>query len=129
MVNKADLADSKKLAVLKQALNNELNEEYIIISAKKQDDISRLKLLLGKLTETNRLHESDSIVSNIRHYEALSRSSESLARVIEGIAGKIPQDLVAMDLRQGIYYLGEIIGEISADDILGNIFKNFCIGK
>jgi tRNA modification GTPase len=55
--------------------------------------------------------------------------SESLERVLSGIDNKIPEDLIAIDVRQAIHYLGEISGEITTDEILGNIFKNFCIGK
>jgi tRNA modification GTPase len=69
------------------------------------------------------------IVTNIRHSEALKHVSESLGRVITGLADQLPEDLIAMDIRQAIHYLGEITGEITSDEILGNIFRNFCIGK
>jgi len=65
----------------------------------------------------------------MRHYDALLHVSESLGRVISGFEDKIPEDLIAIDIRQAIHYLGEITGEITTDEILGNIFKNFCIGK
>jgi tRNA modification GTPase len=65
----------------------------------------------------------------MRHYEALSKVSESLGRVLDGLDSSIPEDLIAIDIRQAIHYLGEITGEITSDEILGNIFKNFCIGK
>ncbi|MBP7038926.1 MAG: tRNA uridine-5-carboxymethylaminomethyl(34) synthesis GTPase MnmE, partial [Bacteroidales bacterium] len=55
--------------------------------------------------------------------------SESLGRVIDNLENQLPEDLIAMDIRQAIHYLGEITGEITSDEILGNIFKNFCIGK
>jgi tRNA modification GTPase len=69
------------------------------------------------------------IITNLRHYEALLHVSESLGRVISGLEDQIPEDLIAIDIRQAIHYLGEITGEITSDEILGNIFKNFCIGK
>ena len=72
---------------------------------------------------------SNIIVSNIRHYNSLYESKLSIDRVLEGIESKIPTDLVAQDIRQILHYLGEITGEITTDEILGNIFKNFCIGK
>jgi tRNA modification GTPase len=59
----------------------------------------------------------------------LSRVSESLGRVLEGLDNNISEDLVAIDIRQAIHYLGEITGQITTDEILENIFKNFCIGK
>jgi len=129
VVNKTDLVESDQLSELKKSLCSIEEEDCILINATSQDDVNRLKEMLGSVTGTNRLDETNTIVTNIRHYEALSRSTESLERVIEGIDEGIPQDLVAMDLRQAIHYLGEIIGEISSDDILANIFKNFCIGK
>jgi len=75
------------------------------------------------------LNSNDVIVTNIRHYEALLRVSESLDRVLTGLENQIPEDLIAIDIRQAIHYLGEITGQITSDEILGNIFKNFCIGK
>jgi tRNA modification GTPase len=77
----------------------------------------------------DKLSSDDVIITNIRHYEALVRVSESLGRVIAGLEDQIPEDLIAMDIRQAIHYLGEITGEITSDEILGNIFRNFCIGK
>ena len=59
----------------------------------------------------------------------LLRVSESLGRVLSGLEDSIPEDLIAIDIRQAIHYLGEITGEITTDEILGNIFRNFCIGK
>jgi tRNA modification GTPase len=63
------------------------------------------------------------------HYEALLKVSESLSRVEEGLNNNIPEDLIAIDIRQAIHYLGEITGEITTDELLGNIFRNFCIRK
>jgi tRNA modification GTPase len=76
-----------------------------------------------------RLNTEDVIITNIRHYEALLRVSESLGRVISGLEDQIPEDLIAIDIRQAIHYLGEITGAITTDEILANIFRNFCIGK
>ena len=75
------------------------------------------------------LKHQDVIISNIRHFNALSSASESLHRVLEGLSSSLPQDLLAQDIRETLHYLGEITGEITTDEILGNIFKNFCIGK
>ena len=71
----------------------------------------------------------DVVVTNLRHYEILIKALEAAKRAKEGIESHIPSDLVANDIRETIHYLGEITGEISTDEILGNIFKNFCIGK
>jgi tRNA modification GTPase len=69
------------------------------------------------------------VISNIRHFEALSLAADNLNRVKEGLSSGLPSDLLAQDLRQVTHYLGEITGEITTDEVLGNIFKNFCIGK
>jgi tRNA modification GTPase len=75
------------------------------------------------------LSSDDIIITNIRHYNSLIKVSESLERVISGLMDQVPEDLIAIDIRQAIHYLGEITGEITSDEILGNIFRNFCIGK
>ena len=84
---------------------------------------------LSEIVMKERLSSDDVIITNIRHYEALKNVSESIGRVISGLENQIPEDLIAIDIRQAIHYLGEITGEITSDEILGNIFRNFCIGK
>jgi tRNA modification GTPase len=69
------------------------------------------------------------MVTNQRHVQALSDARASLLRVREGLAFGLPTDLAAQDIREAIYHLGSIVGEISTDEVLGNIFRNFCIGK
>jgi len=69
------------------------------------------------------------LVNNSRHFEALSHALESINEVQKGFETGIPSDLIAIDLRQSLYYLGSITGEITSDEILGNIFGKFCIGK
>jgi tRNA modification GTPase len=68
-------------------------------------------------------------VTNQRHIQALSDARISLWRVSEGLNAGLPTDLAAQDIREAIYHLGSIVGEISSDEVLGNIFRNFCIGK
>ena len=71
----------------------------------------------------------DTVVTNLRHYESLYNANNSLLEVKNGINASISGDLLAMNIRQALYYLGEITGEITTDDLLGNIFSKFCIGK
>jgi tRNA modification GTPase len=104
-------------------------EKLLFISAKNSSGIEELKSKLGELVGNEKVEEESIIITNIRHYDALLKVSESLERVLSGIDNKIPEDLIAIDVRQAIHYLGEISGEITTDEILGNIFKNFCIGK
>ena len=74
--------------------------------------------------------DSDTVlITNARHHSALLATAESLIRVKDGLRSGIPSDLVAQDLRDALYHLGTITGEISSDEILGNIFSHFCIGK
>jgi tRNA modification GTPase len=99
------------------------------ISAGKGTGIEDLKRALPGIAGIDRINAEDVIISNIRHYDALLKVSESLERVRSGLNDKLQEDLIAMDIRNAIHYLGELTGEITNDEILGNIFRNFCIGK
>jgi len=88
-----------------------------------------LKKHLTSSVETGSLKAPQYIVTNARHYEALKNVSSSLQRALEGFRDGIPTVLIATDVRQAIYYLGLITGRITPDDILGEIFSKFCIGK
>jgi tRNA modification GTPase len=105
------------------------NDQMLFISAKTGSGIDELKLKLGELSGNDKIQDESIIITNIRHYDALIKVSENLERVLSGLDNKVPEDLIAIDVRQAIHYLGEISGEITTDEILGNIFKNFCIGK
>jgi len=129
LINKTDLSDQEALVQLKREIWLESDEVLLFISAKENTGLDKLRAELGRVVEKENLGSDSVIVSNIRHYEALLRVSESLDRVMEGLKNKIPEDLIAIDIRQAIHYLGEITGEITTDELLGNIFRNFCIGK
>lgn len=104
-------------------------EEIIPISALTG---SNLDTLIRKLIATVNLHAldvSDAIVSNVRHYEALTHARSSIGRIRSGIKSGLTAEFISQDIRECLHYLGEITGEITTDDILKNIFKNFCIGK
>ena len=99
------------------------------ISAKTGSGISTLRDLLAS-TQRDLLGDSDTtLVTNQRHVQALTDARTSLLRVREGLAAALPTDLAAQDIREAIYHIGSIVGEISTDEVLGNIFRNFCIGK
>jgi tRNA modification GTPase len=129
LVNKTDTDTGQKRREIEGNFGLAENESLIFISAKTGLGVAELKAKLGRLTGTDQILTESVVVSNIRHYEALSKVTESLERVLSGLEDKIPEDLIAIDVRQAIHYLGEITGEITTDEILGNIFKNFCIGK
>ena len=107
--------------------NKDIN--IISISAKEKTGIDDLKSAIAA-SQKDILGNSDAVlVSNIRHFDALSSAATALERVEAGLSSGTPTDLVAQDLREALYHLGSILGEISTDEILGNIFRNFCIGK
>jgi tRNA modification GTPase len=128
LINKTDLSSDGLQLKLEQKIRLAENDKLLFISAKEKTGLDELRSLLNEMTGTN-LSSDEVIITNIRHYEALMRVSESLGRVLSGLEENIPEDLIAIDIRQAIHYLGEITGEITTDEILGNIFKNFCIGK
>jgi len=102
--------------------------ECIFVSAKRKENIN---LILDKLSEYIEQESitDNTIVSNTRHYEALKNSLDAVSSIYDGFQNNIPSDLVAIDIRKALHHLGEITGEITTDEILGNIFSKFCIGK
>lgn len=101
----------------------------IPISAKTGKGVENLKSQLLELVNTGALRNNETIVTNSRHYDALLKALEAVQQVRQGMDAEIPGDLLAIDIRQVLYHFGEITGEITTDDLLGNIFANFCIGK
>jgi tRNA modification GTPase len=127
--NKTDLDDGRRRNDILDNIKLQSGESLLFISARTGEGVDSLKKKLGEVMDQKRLYSENVIVTNIRHYNALSQVTESLRRVLEGLENGLPEDLIAIDIRQAIHYLGEITGEITTDEILGNIFKNFCIGK
>lgn len=107
---------------------NELEGKGIFISAKNKLNIDELVNQLGA-TVGDYGKEDQTIVTNARHFDILKKCEASLVKVEEGLEMQIPGDLLAMDIRETLHHLGEITGQITTDDLLGNIFANFCIGK
>jgi len=107
----------------------EFEEEIIFISAHQKTNLEKLQeTFVAKVMEKN-ISAGGTIVTNARHYENLLRIDESLEKVVEGVKSQITGDFLAMDIRQALFYLGEITGTITTDDLLDNIFSKFCIGK
>jgi tRNA modification GTPase len=129
LINKIDMVSDNRQAELKSGIRLGDNDRLLFISAKEKSGLDDLRLKLAEFAMKDKLSSDDVIITNIRHYEALNHVSESLGRVIAGLEDQIPEDLIAIDIRQAIHYLGEITGEITSDEILGNIFRYFCIGK
>lgn len=106
------------------------NCKVIPISAKTGKGLSTLTKTLGEIGSEITGSTDETLVTNARHYEALVRAASALERVRAGLhIATLPPDLIAQDLREALYHLGEIVGEITTDETLGNIFRNFCIGK
>ena len=101
----------------------------LLISAKNNEGVNNLKDLLLSYVNTGALRNNETIVTNTRHYDSLLKAFEEIQKVKYGLDSELSGDLLAIDIRQALHYFGEITGEITNDDLLGNIFANFCIGK
>jgi len=128
LLNKSDLLSESEREE-KQHLLPELKAERLFISAKKRQNTDQLQQLLLKAADIPQIGEHDVVVTNLRHYEALMNALEAVRRVKEGLDTGITSDFISQDIRECMFYLGEITGQISTDEILGNIFSKFCIGK
>ncbi|MCD6354386.1 MAG: tRNA uridine-5-carboxymethylaminomethyl(34) synthesis GTPase MnmE, partial [Prolixibacteraceae bacterium] len=126
--NKADLGFTNADKLLSKVRLAD-NEDIIFISAKQGQNIYSLKQLITEKAQLKDISEQEVIVSNARHYEILKNAHEAISRVLTGLDAGITGDFLAQDIRECLHYLGEITGEISTDEVLGHIFKNFCIGK
>ena len=129
VINKSDLITRKAADEMKKELAELTRLPVVFVSAVKGSGIENLKKHLIASVETGSLESPQYIVTNARHYEALRNVSASLQRVLDGFRDGIPTVLIATDVRQAIYHLGLITGRITPDDILGEIFSKFCIGK
>lgn len=124
--NKADLLTD---SIKNIPTNLPDNVQSIFISAKNKENIQKLQELLIEAAHLPSLSQNDIIVTNVRHYEALIRALEAIHRVQEGLNINLSGDFISQDLRECIFHLSDIVGEVTTDQVLENIFKNFCIGK
>ncbi len=124
IANKIDLLKDIEISTLKNKIS-----ELFILSAKTGEGTEALKNKLLEFVNTGALRNNDTIVTNSRHYDSLLKALEEVQKVQEEMDAGISADLLAINIRQALYHFGEITGEITNDDLLGNIFANFCIGK
>ena len=133
IANKVDRLTDNELAILNSDLevisSDSEKSEYLLLSAKTGLGVEELKQRLLEYVNTGALRNSDTIVTNSRHYAALLKALEEINKVEDGLNAELSGDLLAIDIRQALHHFGEITGEITNDDLLGNIFANFCIGK
>jgi len=129
LLNKSDAFHGCHAYDVEEAVSTLTNRTPVIaFSAKEKTRISDLKSLLIKSIQ-NLSNSSQTTVTNMRHYQALDQTDQSLTAVLNGLETKVSSDFTALDIRHALHHLGEITGEISTDDLLDSIFRNFCIGK
>lgn len=124
VANKIDKAEVKIIEEFSKTFNN-----LIFVSAKNKEDIEKIKDSLLQKLDLYHIESNANIVSNARHFQELNATQMALEDVLFALKNNVTGDLIAIDIRQALMHLGSITGEITGDDILGNIFANFCIGK
>lgn len=124
--NKADLVDNIQNSIPD---NFPDNVQSITLSAKKREHIEELQRMLITSAHLPTITQNDVIVANVRHYEALNNALEAIHRVQEGLTNNISGDFISQDIRECIFHLSDIAGEVTNDMVLQNIFQHFCIGK
>lgn len=122
--NKKDKLSDQEIINIKSQI-----KDILLISAKRKEGIDDLKKQLLSFVNTGALRNNETIVTNTRHYDSLLKALEEIQKVKFGLQSNLSSDLMAIDIRQALYYFGEITGEVTNDELLGNIFANFCIGK
>ncbi len=142
LLNKTDLVGQINDRVYNKSVQNYIKKiselcsdngiipvDILPLSAKEQTGLENLKVALLKCRYKDMSNSYSTLVTNVRHHEALKEAKEALLRVLTGMDSSMPTDLLSQDIREALFHIGEIVGEISSDEILGNIFGKFCIGK
>ncbi len=129
VINKAELLTAETREKLKEKFRKALSYPLVFISAKNKTNLDELENRIVALTKIPKAMEEDIIVSNLRHYEALTLALEDIKRIKSGLLTSLPTDFIAQDMRDCIYQLSDIIGEVTSTTILHNIFDKFCVGK
>ena len=128
IINKVDLLSSEDVAVLRQQLEV-LDVKLETISAKQKTGIDDLKHTLLSFVNTGALRNNETIVTNSRHYDSLIKALEAIQKVQWGLQSNLSADLMSLDIKDALFEFGTITGQVTNDELLGNIFANFCIGK
>ncbi len=135
VVNKIDLLNKTEVCNIQNQFDSltlqheTLNLKLQLISAKQNIGIEELKQTLLSFVNTGALRNNQTIVTNSRHYDSLLKALEEIQKVKWGLESGLSSDLMAIDIREALFHFGEITGEVTNDELLGNIFANFCIGK
>jgi tRNA modification GTPase len=128
VINKIDLITAAQMQEIQHQLAS-IEVSPILLSAKNKEGVEELKNQLTSLVNTGALRNNETIVTNTRHYDALLKALDEIQKVQYGIQTHLSSDLLAIDIREALYQFGLITGQVSNDELLGNIFANFCIGK
>ena len=130
IINKMDLISPENVSIIdKKLTTNNQQLTTIYISAKEYVGVDELKNQLLSFVNTGALRNNETIVTNTRHYDSLLKALDEIQKVNYGLQTNISSDLMAIDIREALYHFGMITGEVTNDELLGNIFANFCIGK
>jgi tRNA modification GTPase len=124
VANKSDLLSAEQKNTIQATIDT-----ILFLSAKQKEGIDELKNTLLSFVNTGALRNNETIVTNTRHYDSLLKALEEVQKVKWGLDSGLSSDLMAIDIRSALHYFGEITGEVTNDELLGNIFANFCIGK
>ncbi|MBQ0909767.1 tRNA uridine-5-carboxymethylaminomethyl(34) synthesis GTPase MnmE [Flavobacterium sp. F-328] len=128
VINKIDLISVEERDSISQQLDK-LNVQQVLLSAKQKIGIDELKNQLLSFVNTGALRNNETIVTNTRHYDSLLKALDEISKVKYGLETNLSSDLMALDIREALYHFGMITGQVTNDELLGNIFANFCIGK
>jgi tRNA modification GTPase len=128
VINKSDLISTEEIETIRQELQT-LNLKLETISAKQKTGIDELKNTLLSFVNTGALRNNETIVTNTRHYDSLLKALDEIQKVKFGLESNLSSDLMALDIKEALYHFGLITGQVTNDELLGNIFANFCIGK
>jgi tRNA modification GTPase len=128
IANKIDKISEVAFETIKKQLSTH-NTQLITISAKNNQGIEELKNQLLSFVNTGALRNNETIVTNTRHYDSLLKALDEIQKVKFGLESNLSSDLMAIDIKEALYHFGMITGEVTNDELLGNIFANFCIGK
>ncbi|MBA0883430.1 tRNA uridine-5-carboxymethylaminomethyl(34) synthesis GTPase MnmE [Flavobacterium undicola] len=128
IANKSDLLSNEVLTFIESELKTE-NSKLIAISAKNKVGIDDLKNELLSFVNTGALRNNETIITNTRHYDSLLKALNEIQKVKYGLETNLSSDLIALDIKEALYQFGTITGQVTNDELLGNIFANFCIGK
>jgi tRNA modification GTPase len=130
IINKMDLISRENISIIDEKLTtNNQQLTTIYISAKNNIGIDELKNQLLSFVNTGALRNNETIVTNTRHYDSLLKALDEIQKVKYGLETNLSSDLMAIDIKEALYHFGMITGQVTNDELLGNIFANFCIGK